>query len=84
MNFSHHDPKLCVCDDCVCGRHLCKLHLVTPNMSKSSVYQQSYPKKCTIPNFKLVAPDAMKNNGAHLDMNSTKQKDFLGKKGDEI
>lgn len=35
-NFKHHDPNVCVCEHCTCGRHLCKLHIVRPDMRKAS------------------------------------------------
>lgn len=44
-SFSHHDPNNCVCDVCNCGRHLCKFHVVKPDLSKGSVYAMSYDRK---------------------------------------
>ncbi len=49
-NFRHHNPETCVCEDCNCGRHLCKLHIVKPDMSKGSIYRKDFDKKRTISN----------------------------------
>ena len=82
-NFNHHDPNLCVCEDCLCGRHLCKLHAIAPDMSKGTVYRQSFRKRGGVPNLVLKAEDAPKNNGPHLDINSIQKKDYSGRKGDD-
>ena len=50
VNFSHHDANLCVCEHCTCGRHLCKMHQVKPDLSKNSIYQKDFYKKCPIDN----------------------------------
>ena len=51
INFEHHDPDLCVCESCNCGRHLCKLQYVKPTLSKSSIYKNSYSKKKPVQNL---------------------------------
>lgn len=81
-NFSHHDPNLCVCESCTCGRHLCKLHNVKPDLSKSSIYKQSYPRKDPIPNLCNKAGEYSKLQGPHIGMDSNYHKDFLPRKGD--
>lgn len=50
-NFDHHDPNLCLCEQCQCGRHLCKFHVIKPDMSKASVYQKSFYNQKAIPNI---------------------------------
>lgn len=50
LNFSHHDPNLCVCADCTCGRHLCQFHAIKPDLTKNSIYQKDYWKKNPIEN----------------------------------
>ena len=82
-NFNHHDPNLCVCEDCLCGRHLCKLHAIAPDMSKGTVYRQSFRKRGGVPNLVVKAEDAPKNMGPHLDLSSIQKKDFSGRKGDD-
>ncbi len=54
-NFKHHNKDLCVCSDCTCGRHLCKLHAVGPNLSKISIYGKDYVKKSATPNKVVIA-----------------------------
>ena len=81
-NFNHHDPNLCVCNECTCGRHLCKLHAIAPDMSKGTVYRQSFRKTKGVPSLVLKAEDAPKLKGDHLDINSIQKKDFSGRKGD--
>lgn len=45
-NFSHHDPTLCLCQSCNCGRHMCKMHVLKPNLTKKTNYQHSFfPQK---------------------------------------
>ena len=50
-SFRHHNPELCVCDACTCGRHLCQLHkVVRPDMTKTSIYGQDFYKKKPVEN----------------------------------
>ena len=70
MNFSHHDPKLCLCSSCTCGRHLCKMHVVKPDLSKSTVYQKSFVKGKSISNKRVVIKEETKSL-TKVDMNST-------------
>lgn len=81
-NFNHHDPNICVCDSCNCGRHYCKLHNVKPDLSKSSIYKQSYCKKAPIPNKINIAGEYDKLKGDHIGMDSIYNKSFMGFKGD--
>ena len=82
-NFGHHNPDSCVCDDCDCGRHLCKLHAIAPDMSKTSTYKKSFQKRSKIPSLAVKTSDAPKIDGPHLDINSVQRKDFSGRKGDD-
>lgn len=46
LNFSHHQTAdVCLCNDCSCGRHQCKLKVVKPELTKTSVYQRSFYQK---------------------------------------
>ena len=49
VNFNHHNES-CLCHECHCGRHQCKLKVVKPEFTKNSVYQRSYYGKQFIPN----------------------------------
>lgn len=83
-NFSHHDPSVCVCEFCTCGRHLCKLHVIKPDLKKNTIYQRDYPGKKAIPNIVPHAQEYGKLNGPHLDMNSTYLEGFPGRDGDKL
>lgn len=50
-NFSHHHQDKCVCNDCHCGRHLCKLHVIKPDLTKNTIYQRSFYEQSAIPNI---------------------------------
>lgn len=84
MSFTHHNPERCVCDLCSCGRHLCKLHGVAPNMSKASTYQKNFYPMKSIPNKVNIAKEYDKLDGPHLDMNSTFRKDYPEKAPDDL
>ena len=73
-NFSHHDPQLCVCESCSCGRHLCNFKNVKPDLSKASVYNQSFPKKAPVPNKINIAKEYDKLKGDHIAMESRHRK----------
>lgn len=49
-SFIHHDNKNCLCSECKCGRHYCKLKVVKPNLTKKTVYQHSFYKQQAVPN----------------------------------
>lgn len=78
----HHDPNMCVCQHCTCGRHLCKFKNVKPDLSKCSIYKQSYDRKNPIPNNINISSEYDRLNGPHLDMDSNYKKHYDGKKGD--
>ena len=54
-SFNHHDPDLCVCGQCNCGRHMCKFRNVKPDLSKGTVYSMSYDRKAPIQNKIKIA-----------------------------
>jgi inhibitor of KinA sporulation pathway (predicted exonuclease) len=80
-NFNHHDPNTCVCAYCTCGRHLCKLHVIRPDMHSSTTYQGDYNNKIPIQNLRFRPSSGHKSKGPHVDLNSTYTKDFDSKNG---
>lgn len=83
-NFQHHDPQRCVCESCECGRHLCKLHVVKPNLTKNSIYQRSFNGKKAVENVVNHDKEYDRLNGPHLDMASTYAHELSGRKGDKV
>ena len=81
-NFSHHDPNNCVCESCTCGRHLCNFKNVRPDLSKASIYNQSYSKKAPVPNKINIAKEYDRLKGDHIAMESRHRKEYDGKLGD--
>jgi hypothetical protein len=79
LNFSHHDPNLCVCADCTCGRHLCQFHAIKPDLTKNTIYQKDYWKKHPIENRINISKEYDRLKGPNLDINTTYLKDFDGK-----
>ncbi len=51
---------------------------------KKSNYKQNFGKKSCITPTIIVAPDALKLKGSHLEMNSVQRRDFSEKKGDKV
>ena len=84
INFRHHDPNQCVCEMCICGRHLCKVHVVRPDLSKQSTYRNQFYPKTRIPNIIAIAKETDPYNGPHIDPRSTYLKDYTGENGDKI
>jgi hypothetical protein len=83
-NFSHHDPHQCVCEQCDCGRHLCKFHIIKPDLPKATVYQKSFYSQKPVPSPVVFAQEYDRLQGPHLDMNSTYHEGFRGKNGDKL
>lgn len=79
LNFKHHDPNLCVCEYCTCGRHLCQFHAVKPDLSKKTVYQKDYLKKNPVGNKINISKEYDRYTGPNLDVNSIYLKDYDGK-----
>lgn len=78
----HHDPNLCVCAQCTCGRHLCQFHAIKPDLSKSTVYQMDYFKKNPVMNKINISREYDRLKGPNLEINSTYLKDYDGKESD--
>ena len=49
-SFKNH-PGECLCKDCLCGRHMCKLEQSPPSISLASTYQIHYRPKAA-PKYK--------------------------------
>jgi hypothetical protein len=56
--------------------------VIVPDMTKSSIYRDSFRNKGLAPSLVLKAGEAPKLKGDHLDMASINMKDFNGRKGD--
>lgn len=79
LNFSHHDSNLCVCSDCTCGRHLCKLHAIKPDLTKNTTYQKEYRPKKAVKNVINISGEYSRLMGPNLELNSVYVQDFDGK-----
>jgi hypothetical protein len=79
INFNHHDPEMCVCAYCTCGRHLCKMHIIKPDLHNFTTYRSEFSDKKPFGNVRFRPATSHKSNGQHMDMNSTYGKDFDGK-----
>jgi hypothetical protein len=84
LNFNHHREDSCLCNDCSCGRHLCKLNIIKPDLKKSTIYQKNFGMKK--PNEILVVKqeDVSPLKGDHLDLNSLYLKDYQHNAGDKL
>lgn len=80
INFSHHNPNSCVCDDCTCGRHLCQLHCIKPDLTKKSTYNKDFFVKRPIKNNINISTEYDRLKGPNLDLNTVYIKDYEGKK----
>lgn len=65
-NFKQHDPELCVCKDCLCGRHFCKMNNIKPDIPKHSIYKLDFSKKKPIQNKINISKNYDKLDGPHL------------------
>jgi hypothetical protein len=74
---------MCVCAYCNCGRHLCKLHVVRPDMHINSIYRGDYDKKKPYGPLSYRPRSGKKNEGPHIDMKSIYGKEFV-KKGSSL
>ncbi len=81
-NFAHHGD--CVCEQCECGRHLCKFHVIKPDLTKNTIYKRSYQKSRAVPNIVKHDKEYDRLQGPHLDMNSTYAEGLGGRKGDPL
>ena len=48
-NFQNHCTDECVCNECSCGRHLCKFNNIKPDLTKNTIYQKDFFKKAAPP-----------------------------------
>lgn len=39
---------MCVCSECSCGRHLCKLNNIKPDLTKNTIYKQDFNRKSVL------------------------------------
>lgn len=83
-NFEPHYSRGWLEDECNCGRHLSKLHVVKPDMNKNTIYRNTYQQFKRIPNIVNHDKEYDKLKGPHLDINSTYSQGFRGKAGDQI
>lgn len=83
-NFDHHHEQNCICSDCKCGRHLCKLNVIKPDLTKNTIYQKSFYEQKAIPNVVNHDKEYDRLQGPHLDMNSTYREGFRGDNGDNL
>ena len=60
------------------------MHQVYPDLSKNSIYQKDFYRKCPIENKVNISKEYDKLQGDHLEMNSIYLKDFPGNKGDKV
>lgn len=82
-SLSHHNPELCLCSDCNCGRHLCQIKSnLKPILTKTTVYKQSYHRKHSFENKINRVWEYDRLKGPHLEMMSNYQKDFDPKKSE--
>ena len=73
-----------MCSDCHCGRHLCRLNVIKPDLTKHSIYQMSYVRQQQVPNLVNHDKEYSRLQGPHLDINSTYLQGFTGKPGDKV
>lgn len=77
MSIKHHDPTLCVCAYCTCGRHLCRIHpWKPPGVKPLSIYKKDYTKKNPYEDLKFRPSSSFKDNGPGVDPLSTYTKDY--------
>lgn len=80
-NFKNHsNVETCVCNECSCGRHLCKFtNNIKPDLTKNTIYKKDFLKKQMVQPKVIISPDTEKLKGPHLDMNSTQRTSFIDK-----
>ncbi len=84
INFNNHCSSECLCNECNCGRHMCKFNNIKPDMSKTTVYQKDFERKSVTPSQVIYAKEYNKLEGPHLDMNSTQRAHFTNRDGDKL
>jgi hypothetical protein len=68
----------------MCGRHMCKLNVIKPDLTKNTVYQKSFYEQKHIPNIVNHDKEYDKLQGPHLDLGSTYSNGFKGQNGDKL
>jgi hypothetical protein len=81
-NFKHHEE--CLCQECHCGRHQCKLNVIKPDLTKATTYQRSFYLQKTVSNVVKHDKEYDRLKGPHLDINSIYQKSFRANLGDQL
>lgn len=81
-NFNHHDHSKCLCKDCECGRHLCKLNVIKPDLTKATIYQKSFQIQKGKPVLVTYAKEYDRLKGPNLGMNTTYKDGFNTRNGD--
>lgn len=81
INFGVHNSDLCLCNECDCGRHLCQLHCIKPDLSKNTIYKKDFMRKKPIKNKINISTEYDRFKGPNLEINTTYLKDFDSKNG---
>ena len=76
-NFKNHFSDSCVCQDCTCGRHLCKLNNIKADLTKNTIYKKDFTKKGMVSSEVIYSKNYEKLKGPYLDMNSTQRSSFI-------
>ncbi|MBS1889910.1 MAG: hypothetical protein JST59_01340 [Actinobacteria bacterium] len=61
---------MCVCSSCNCGRHLCKLHVVKPDLHINTIYRGDFKDKQPLGPLSYRPRSSKKADGPHIDMKS--------------
>lgn len=68
---------MCVCNLCDCGRHLCKLHVVKPELHPRTIYNTVFRGDPSIMKLKIKPKsETQPLEGPHLSLNSVYEKDY--------
>lgn len=84
LSFSHHKEESCMCGDCNCGRHLCKLTSKQTDIKRQTIYKSTFkPQKYT--QSVIVKPiDTEPLKGNHLDLKTEYFKQYDNRKMEKI
>lgn len=66
INFNHHNSELCLCNDCSCGRHLCQLNCIKPDLSKTTTYKKDFISKKAVQNKINISSEYDRFKGPNL------------------
>jgi hypothetical protein len=84
LNFSHHHETSCLCNDCSCGRHLCRLNVIKPDLRKATVYQTLFNMKKSQQMVVVKQEDTSPLKAAHLDLSSIYLRDYSQNQPDKL